>query len=82
MVHQGPGRRRQKPDRRGVVQAVRHQYERRQHRQNIRKPLCPADLEHILLCVDDDMRIEALRQTNYVKSIVTAQGQMDLGTQG
>src|SRR5699024_2307108 len=23
-----------------------------------------ADLEHILLCVDDDMRIEALRQTN------------------
>ena len=29
-----------------------------------------ADLEHILLCVDDDMRIEALRQTNYVKSIV------------
>ena len=31
-----------------------------------------ADLEHILLCVDDDMRMEALRQTNYVKSIVTA----------
>ena len=29
-----------------------------------------ADLEHILLCVDDDMRMEALRQTNYVKSIV------------
>ena len=27
-----------------------------------------ADLEHILLCVDDDMRMEALRQTNYVKS--------------
>ena len=25
------------------------------------------------------MRMEALRQTNYVKSIVTAQGQMDLG---
>ena len=36
-----------------------------------------ADLEHILLCVDDDMRMEALRQTNYVKSIVTAQGKMD-----
>ena len=31
-----------------------------------------ADLEHILLCVDDDMRMEALRQTSYVKSIVTA----------
>lgn len=37
-----------------------------------------ADLEHILVCVDDDMRMEALRQTNYVKSIVTAQGKMDL----
>ena len=35
-----------------------------------------ADLEHTLLCVDDDMRMEALRQTNYVKSIVTAQGQI------
>ncbi len=37
-----------------------------------------ADLEHILLMVDDDMRMEALRQTNYVKSIVTSQGKMDL----
>ena len=33
-----------------------------------------ADLEHILVCVDDDMKMEALKQTNYVKSIVTAQG--------
>ena len=45
-----------------------------------------ADLEHILLCVDDDMRMEALRQTNYVKSIVTAQGkrpgQDGFGAQG
>ena len=41
-----------------------------------------ADLEHILLCVDDDMRMEALRQTNYVKSIVTAQGKMDLERKG
>ena len=41
-----------------------------------------ADLEHILLCVDDDMRMEALRQTNYVKSIVTAQGKMDLEHKG
>ena len=38
--------------------------------------------EHILLCVDDDMRMEALRQTNYVKSIVTAQGKMDLECKG
>ena len=37
-----------------------------------------ADLEHILLCVDDDMQMQALKQTNYVKSIVTAQGRMDL----
>lgn len=41
-----------------------------------------ADLEHILLCVDDDMRTEALRQTNYVKSLVTAQGKMDLEKKG
>ena len=37
-----------------------------------------ADLEHILVCVDDDMKMEALRSTNYVKTIVTAQGKMDL----
>ena len=41
-----------------------------------------ADLENRLLMVDDDMRMEALRQTNYVKSIVTAQGQMDLERKG
>lgn len=35
-----------------------------------------------MLCVDDDMRMEALRQTNYVKSIVTAQGKMDLERKG
>ena len=29
-----------------------------------------ADLEHTLLCVDDDMRMEALRQTNYVKMCI------------
>ena len=37
-----------------------------------------ADLEHVLLMIDDDMRLEALRQTNYVKSIVTAKSKMDL----
>ena len=36
-----------------------------------------ADLEHIHLLVDDDMKMEVLKQTNYVKSIVTAQGKMD-----
>ena len=30
----------------------------------------------------NDMRMEALRQTNYVKSIVTAQGKMDLERKG
>ena len=37
-----------------------------------------ADLEHILLCVDDDMRMEVLRQTNYVKSICPCAVTMDL----
>ena len=41
-------------------------------------PFARADLEHQLLMVDDDMKMEALKQTNYVKSIVTAQGKMDL----
>lgn len=41
-----------------------------------------ADLEHIHLVIDDDMRMEALKQTNYVKSIVTAQDKMDLEKKG
>ena len=41
-----------------------------------------ADLEHILLCVDDDMRMERCARQNYVKSIVTAQGKMDLERKG
>lgn len=41
-----------------------------------------ADLEHIHLLIDDDMRMEALKQTNYVKSLVTAQGRMDLERKG
>ena len=41
-----------------------------------------ADLEHIHLLIDDDMRMEALHQTNYVKSLVTAQGRMDLEKKG
>ena len=45
-------------------------------------PFARADLEHTLLMVDDDMRLEALRQTNYVKSIVSAQGKMDLERKG
>ena len=41
-----------------------------------------ADLEHVLLMIDDDIRLEALRQTNYVKSIVTAKSKMDLERKG
>ena len=41
-----------------------------------------ADLEHIHLMIDDDMRMEALKQTNYVKSLVTANGKMDLEMKG
>ena len=41
-----------------------------------------ADLEHILLCVDDDMRMEALKQTSYVKSIVTAQRKTTVSPSG
>lgn len=41
-----------------------------------------ADLEHTLLCVDDDMRMEALPKTNYIKSIVTAEAKMDVERKG
>ena len=41
-----------------------------------------ADLEGSLLMVDDDMQMEALPQTNYIKSIVTADAPMDLEKKG
>lgn len=41
-----------------------------------------ADLEFIHLMIDDDMRLNALKQTHYVKSIVTAKGKMDLERKG
>lgn len=37
-----------------------------------------ADLEHRLLMVDDDMKMEALKDTNYIKSIVTLEDKMAL----
>ena len=46
----------------GTVYHLRHEYERRQHRQDFENRFACADLEHILLCVDDDMWMEALRQ--------------------
>ena len=41
-----------------------------------------ADLEGKLLMLDDDLDMNALTKTNYVKSIVTAQGKMDLERKG
>ena len=41
-----------------------------------------ADLEHILLFVDDDMKMEGLPGTNYIKSIITAEMPMDLERKG
>ena len=36
-----------------------------------------ADLEYRLLMVDDDMKLEALKDTNYIKTIVTLEDKMD-----
>ena len=41
-----------------------------------------ADLEHALLMVDDDMKTEGLPQTNYLKSMITAELPMDLEKKG
>lgn len=45
-------------------------------------PFARADLEHELLMVDDDMKLEALPQTNNIKAIVTAELPMDLEKKG
>ena len=41
-----------------------------------------ADLEHLLLMVDDDLKLQALTDTNYIKSIITAETPMDLERKG
>ena len=41
-----------------------------------------ADLEHKLLMVDDDMRIEQLPTTNNLKALITVEGLMDLEKKG
>jgi len=41
-----------------------------------------ADLEHVLVMVDDDMKLEALPQTNTIKAIITAELPMDLERKG
>lgn len=43
---------------------------------------CPADQEGKLLLLDDDMSIEGLPSTNVIKTIVTAEGKMDLEKKG
>lgn len=37
-----------------------------------------ADLENKLVLIDDDMKMEALKDTNYIKTIVTLEDEMDL----
>ena len=41
-----------------------------------------ADLEHVLVMVDDDMKMEALAETNYLKLIITAELPLDLEKKG
>lgn len=41
-------------------------------------PFARADLEHTLLMVDDDMKLEALKSTHYLKALITAEMPMDL----
>lgn len=43
---------------------------------------CRADQEGKLLMIDDDMKMEALSETNIIKAIVTMEGTMDLERKG
>ena len=43
-------------------------------------PFARADLEHELVMLDDDMKLEALPQTNNIKAIITADGFGEKGT--
>ena len=45
-------------------------------------PFSRADLEHKLLMVDDDLKMERLPSTNYIKTIITAEQAMDLERKG
>ena len=45
-------------------------------------PFARADLQHRLVMVDDDLRLEALGSTHYIKSLVTAEQKMDLERKG
>ena len=41
-----------------------------------------ADLEGILLMIDDDLKMEGLKQTDYIKKIITSQDKKDLERKG
>lgn len=45
-------------------------------------PFARADLEDLLVFVDDDLKMERLAQTNYLKTIITAETDMDLERKG
>lgn len=45
-------------------------------------PFARADLQHRLVMVDDDLRMEALNSTSYIKSMITAEQPMDLERKG
>ena len=47
-----------------------------------RSPFARADLEHQLVMMDDDMKMEALKSTHYLKSLITAEMPMDLERKG
>lgn len=47
-----------------------------------RNPFARADLEHELVMVDDDMKMEALKSTHYLKSLISAEMPMDLERKG
>ncbi len=47
-----------------------------------RSPFARADLEHELVMLDDDMKMEALKSTHYLKSLITAEMPMDLERKG
>ena len=47
-----------------------------------RSPFARADLEHQLVRVADDMKMEALKSTHYLKSLITAEMPMDLERKG
>ena len=41
-----------------------------------------ANLEHKLLMVDDDMKLQALPETSYIKTMVTLEGKMNIEWKG